>query len=313
MLYDEARGEIICHNCGLVAEHKMHSQQPEWRAYTAEEEKMKSRASTSSTNLDKQVSTTIIRKERRDSYGTMLNPKIQAKYTRLSRVNGRTYDKKSRKLNSALMELKRIKSHLDLSRDINEAALFLYHLALEKNMIKGRSVIGMMSAAIYLACRKKEAPITLKEIAEVAGLSTKELGRSIRVFLQNLKISTICHDPIILVNGLGEKLGLTMYTQRIAIEHLRKAKEQRATIGKVPMSLAASAIYIATIQTGERRTQQQISHSSGITPVTIRNRVRNLVEVLELSDFKVKRGAGAKAVVIKNPALWVRNQREKIS
>ena len=309
--YDDNRGEIICHNCGLVIQQHIQSCRPEWRAYTREEEQMKSRVGLPSFSLEKHISKTIIRKERRDSYGKKLNPVSRAKFARLSDVNGRIYDQKSRKLKTALIELNRIKSHLHLSKDVSEAALLIYEIALDRNMIKGRSVIGMISGAIYLACRKKNYPITLKEIADVADISTKDLGRNVRIFLQNMNIQTINHDPTILVNKLGEKLGLTMYTQRIAIEILQEAKEKHATIGKVPMSLAASAIYIASLKTGERRTQQQISNSSGITPVTIRNRVRNLVEVLAISDFKVKRGAGAKPVVIKNPPQWVRHQRKK--
>ncbi|MFW9902740.1 MAG: transcription initiation factor IIB family protein [Candidatus Thorarchaeota archaeon] len=309
ILYDESRGDVICDNCGLVIQQHIHSRRQEWRAFSREEEQLKSRVGIPSYGLDKKLTKTIIKKESRDSFGTSLSPRSRAKYARLSNVNGRIYDKKSRKLKNALTELKRIRSHLNFSKDVSEAAIYLYQLALDKDMIKGRSVIGMISAAIYLACRKKRAPITLKEIAEVAGISSKDLGRGIRVFLQNMSIQTMSHDPIILINRLSEKLGLTMYTQKVAVEILQAAKEKHATIGKVPMSLAASAIYIATIKTGERRTQQQISNSSGITPVTIRNRVRNLVEVLALSDFKIKRGAGAKPVVIENPPQWVRRQQ----
>ncbi len=47
------------------------------------------------------------------------------------------------------------------------------------------------------------------------------------------------------------------------------------------MSLAAAALYISTIQTGERRTQQEIATIAKITPVTIRNRFKELVKILD--------------------------------
>lgn len=309
MLFDEPRGEIVCKNCGLVSKSRMYSQTPEWRAYSAEEEKLKSRAGFSPSPLEKDISQTVLGDKRRDSYGRALDHTAQVKYNRLAHVDEQIHNNLIRNLRSALIELKRIKSHLNLASDVCETAAYLYRLALNKNLIKGRSVIGMMSAALYLACRKKKIPLTIKDIAEVAGLSSKDLGRNIRVFLRYITINGICPDPETMIDSLGEKLGLTMYSRKVAIEVLRKAKEKRVTIGKAPMTLAASTIYIATVLTGERRTQQNIAELSRTTPVTIRNRVRELVTVLKIENFSVKRGAGAKPVVIKNPTKWVKKQR----
>ncbi len=308
MLYDEPRGEIICEDCGLVANSVIFSREPEWRAYNSEEEKSKVRVGLPTSVLNNREMRTIIGGKTKDSYGKTLDTATQAKFARLSQMDERIQDRTTRNLKSALMELKRIKSHLNLSDDVSETAVLLYRLALDKDLIKGRSVIGMISAATYLACRKKNAAITLKDTAEIANISTKELGRCIRIFLQNINISNTCPDPVTLINRLGENLGLTMYTRKIAIDILVEAREKRLTMGKIPMSLAAAAIYIASIQTGERRTQQQIATPARTTPVTIRNRFKELAKGLGLSHFEVKRGAAAKPVVIENPTSWVRKQ-----
>lgn len=310
MLYDEPRGEIICEDCGLVANSVIFSREPEWRAYNSEEEKSKVRVGLPTSVLNNREMRTVIGGKTKDSYGKTLDTATQAKFARLSQMDERIQDRTTRNLKSALMELKRIKSHLNLSDDVSETAVLLYRLALNKDLIKGRSVIGMISAATYLACRKKNAAITLKDTAEIANISTKELGRCIRIFLQNINISNTCPDPVTLINRLGENLGLTMYTRKIAIDILVEAREKRLTMGKIPMSLAAAAIYIASIQTGERRTQQQIATPARTTPVTIRNRFKELAKGLGLSHFEVKRGAAAKPVVIENPTSWVRKQRQ---
>lgn len=311
MLHDSHRGEIICEDCGLVANSVFFSREPEWRAYNSEEERMKVRVGLPTSPLNNREMRTIIGGKTRDSYGKTLNTATQAKFARLSQMDERIQDRETRNLKSALMELKRIKSHLSISDDIGETAVLFYKMALKKDLIKGRSVIGMMSAAIYLACRKKNSAITLKDTAEVANISTKELGRCIRIFLQNININNTSPDPVSLVNRLGEDLGLTMYTRKAAIDILSEAKERRLTMGKIPMSLAAAAIYIASVQTGERRTQQQIAIPARTTPVTIRNRFKELAKGLGLNNFEVKRGAAAKPVVIKNPASWVLKQRNK--
>ena len=60
MLYDDQRGEIICSECGLVANSAMCSQEPEWRAYNAEEVKTKSRVGLQTSILNNQSLSTVI-------------------------------------------------------------------------------------------------------------------------------------------------------------------------------------------------------------------------------------------------------------
>ena len=46
--------------------------------------------------------------------------------------------------------------------------------------------------------------------------------------------------------------------------------------------MAAAAIYIASVQCGERRTQREVAEVAGVTEVTIRNRYKELTEKLNL-------------------------------
>ncbi|EQD48835.1 Transcription factor TFIIB, cyclin-related domain protein, partial [mine drainage metagenome] len=45
---------------------------------------------------------------------------------------------------------------------------------------------------------------------------------------------------------------------------------------------SAAAIYIASLQCGERRTQREVAEVAGVTEVTIRNRYKELTEKLNL-------------------------------
>jgi transcription initiation factor TFIIB len=59
------------------------------------------------------------------------------------------------------------------------------------------------------------------------------------------------------------------------------------TSGKDPAGIAASAIYIATLTTGQTRTQGEVSKASGITEVTIRKRYKEMIKKL---DLQIKNG-----------------------
>ena len=56
-----------------------------------------------------------------------------------------------------------------------------------------------------------------------------------------------------------------------------------ASAGKDQMGLAASILYIACKETGEFKTQKDMAKASGVTKVTIRNRIRDLAKNLNLA------------------------------
>ena len=70
---------------------------------------------------------------------------------------------------------------------------------------------------------------------------------------------------------------------------------QRETLsaGKDPMGLAASVLYLASLNTGENITQANIADAAGVTEVTIRNRVKDLKkQLLQNNDNNNKKIQG---------------------
>ncbi|MFX0202279.1 MAG: hypothetical protein ACFFCW_39710, partial [Candidatus Hodarchaeota archaeon] len=56
------------------------------------------------------------------------------------------------------------------------------------------------------------------------------------------------------------------------------------------------------VKTGERRTQHQIAKAANTTPVTIRNRFKELEKKLKIKNLRVKRGAAA--IPVYKPSSW---------
>ena len=84
-------------------------------------------------------------------------------------------------------------SALGLPRNVRETAAVVYRDAVDKNLIRGRSIEGVAAAALYAACRQCSVPRTLDEIAEVSRVSRKEIGRTYRFISRELASS--CSRP----------------------------------------------------------------------------------------------------------------------
>ncbi|MHA1372173.1 MAG: transcription initiation factor IIB [Promethearchaeota archaeon] len=284
--FDRTRGEKICGNCGLVLEEKNIDTGPEWRSFSSQEEKERARTGspTTLTVHDKGLSTMIDWRDK-DAHGNKLDPQMRAKIYRIRKwqIRTRVHSSIDRNLALAMSELDRLSSQLSIPRGVKEAAAMIYRKAIEKKLVRGRSIEAMIAASIYAACRSRKIPRTLEEITKFSRMSKKEIGRCYRLLLRELGIRIPLASPIDFITRFGAELKVSGIAQRKAIKILEQAKKLGITIGKDPTGLAAAALYISTLKEGERRTQREIAEVAHVTEVTVRNRYKELAEFLQIS------------------------------
>jgi transcription initiation factor TFIIB len=233
---------------------------------------------------DKGLSTMISRVNK-DAYGRAIKASQRAAIYRMRKWQFRSiaHSSKHRNLLTAMRELERLASQLGVPRETRETAALIYRKALNKHLVRGRTINGMIAASLYLACRKHKIPRQLDEITDEAPLKRKELALCVRRILQHLRISVPVSSPRNLIPRLCADLGLFGKTVRTAISIIDKAKEKGITIGKAPGGLAAAALYIAGIIEDDRRTQREIAKTANVTEVTIRNRYKDIVKQLGIT------------------------------
>jgi transcription initiation factor TFIIB len=275
--------EIVCMDCGFVVAAKIADRGPEWRAFDDEQRSKRTRvgAPLTYTIHDKGLSTTIDWHDR-DIYGKSLSPGQKAQVYRLRKWQRRirVSDATERNLAFALSEITKISNNLNLPKNILETASVIYRKAVKEKLIRGRSIQGVTSAALYLACRQCGLPRTLDEIAQASTVHKKEVGRSYRFLIKELNYSIPPLKPSQYITKFSNQLTMQGKVEEIAHKILASAKELKLTSGRGPTGIAAAASYIASVLTGERKTQREIAEIAQVTEVTIRNRYKELVERL---------------------------------
>lgn len=283
--HDYKRAELVCEDCGLVIDEAFIDTGPEWRAFDDEQREKRARtgAPMTMTQHDKGL-TSVIGSDDRDSYGSPLSSSKQQQFYRLKKWQrrARLSDSNERNMALALGEINRMSSQLDIPQSIQETASMIYRQATKEDLIRGRSIEGVSGAALYIACRHINVPRTLDEIAEVARIPKKELGRTFRFIAQELDINMMPASPMDYVPRFCSKLGASQEVSKEADEILRKASEIGITSGRSPTSIAAAAIYIAGLRCGVSITQREVAEATCTTEVTVRNRYKELAEELDL-------------------------------
>ena len=293
---DPVRGEKICARCGLVIEENIIDTSQEWRAFDDEQKARRARtgAPLTPTKHDKGL-TTEIGKGTGEIFKVV--PEKRAQYYRLAKWQKRLVESKDRNLSFAFSELQRLVSFLGLPKGVHEEVARKYEEAVDKGLVRGRSMESVIAALLYAVCRELGTPRALEEIADASGVDKREIGRTYRYIARSLNIKILPASPEEYIPRFASLLGLSDRVQARAIQILKKAKKHDITSGKGPRGVAAAAVYIAAVLEGEKKTQREIADAVGVTEVTIRNRFKELVEklgIVEEIEKKVKEMEGEK-------------------
>ena len=278
-MFDQESGEVVCTNCGFVVETKLADRGPEWRAFTPGQQTKRARAGAPYTFTihDKGLSTKI---DWRDIRGFPPEKKAQLhrlrRWQRRSRVSSST----ERTLAFALSDMYRMADALNLPKNILETASVIYRKANKKRLNRGRSIQGMVVAAMYLACRQCGLVRTLNEMAQASGINKKEVGRYYRFLVKKLGYSVPSVKAEDYVARLCNELAIHGKVEEVAYKILKAARKLRLTSGRGPIGAAAAASYLASTVVGERRTQREVAEAVDVTEVTIRNRYKEMMEKL---------------------------------
>ncbi|HEX5457390.1 MAG TPA: transcription initiation factor IIB [Candidatus Nitrosotalea sp.] len=284
LVTDSIRGEVICASCGEVVTDKTEDL-TEQKSFTYDGYNASTRTGLGSTlSIHDKGLSTIIGHTDKDASGNFISPYMKYTFNRL-----RTWDTRSksssteRNLRSAFVIMGAIQPKLDVSDAIVERAAYLYRKALTKNIIRGRTISGMILSALYVACRESGVPRTLQDVSDAGNISFKDLSRHYRVFVKTLELQVGSLDPSEFVSKIGTSVGISEKAKRDALDIIEKSKQKRIVDGKNPVSLAATALFLASILNGERVTQDKIAKASGISTVTIRNVAKIIRKNLEAS------------------------------
>lgn len=277
------KGEIICRDCGIVVEDKMVEFGQEWREFDSEGEReggggRGAGAPMTYTQYDRGLGTEVGQK----ADLLQLASKDRNKFFRLRKWQYRISTAIERNLKLALAELKRVSSFLKLPRSVEEEAAMIYTQAVQRGLVRGRSMESVVAGALYAACRRHEVPRTLDELSEASGIEKKEIGRTYRFVTRELGIKILPSNPADYIARFASSLKLAPETQSKAVEILERAQSSELTSGRGPTGIAAASLYVSALIHGEKRTQREVADVAGVTEVTIRNRYKELLEKLNL-------------------------------
>jgi transcription initiation factor TFIIB len=283
---DPDTGELIRKDTGEVISDNTISQEKEWRSFDMEEGENRARVGTpTSLAFHDMGLSTKIGKEATDATGNVIDAATRTRMGRLRMWNSRSqsHSATERNLQKAFSMLSRIKDRLGLPNHVTEKAAYTYRKAQERGLIRGDTIGSVLAASIYAAARQSGVLRTLEDISEVSDIKPGEVARSYRRIISELDIKVPLIDLRKYIVKVANNLNFDEKIKRRALEFMEQAQKNNLVVGKDPISMAASILYLVNIAERKPRTQAEIAKAAGVTEVTVRNRSKELRKKLNVS------------------------------
>jgi len=281
---DSERGEIVCGGCGLILLQNMADASYENNGYSSENFMKLSRTgpATSLTMNDRGLSTVI--GSNKDSTGKSLSSKTKYEFNRLRTWDQRSKSRKTASLSKAFTLLHGMKTKLGISNNVVENAAYIYRKVVSAKLTRGRTMASLIAASLYAACRENNIPRTLDDIADAGNIERRILSRDLRTIIKKLELNLNQYDTSSFISKISNNMNLREKTKRDAFKILDLCEKEQITAGKHPVAQAAASLYISCIMNGEKISQKKFAVESGISDVTIRNRVNLIKKTLKLIE-----------------------------
>ena len=283
VITDSERGEIVCGGCGLILVQNT-SDTYESNGYTLEGFMKLARTgpATSLTMYDKGLSTII--GTNKDFSGNTLSSKTKYKFNRLRTWDQRSKSKNIASLSKAFTLLHGMKTKLGIPDNVVENAAYIYRKIVSAKLTRGRTMVSLISASLYAACRENGIPRTLDDIANAGNIERRILSRDLRTIIRKLGLNLKQYNTASFISKISNNMNLKENIKRDAFEILRRCEKEQITAGKHPVAQAAASLYISCIMNGENISQKKFSIESGVSDVTIRNRSVLIKKTLKLFE-----------------------------
>ena len=289
---DIQNGEIICSGCGVVVDDQIADFGPETISSNFEDKMKLARATGQTTYSQHDLGiTTEISISSKDFSGKTINREVAGQMNNLRKWQQRVRvsSPKERRLANVLAKMGETCDGLSLSRNVLETASMIYRNLDGHIDVKGKSVVCITAATIYMACKQCEVVRSLEEIcrgicpAKDVKSKTKLAARYYRTMV--MEMGQI-HAPVVTMDKYISKIANMTQTEvrveRLALEIAEKTKDSSIADGKAPNGIAAAYLYVASVLLGQNVLQRDVSSVSGVTEVTIRNRCKEILTCYKL-------------------------------
>tara|TARA_B110000495_G_scaffold167425_1_gene153905 strand:- start:326 stop:1237 length:912 start_codon:yes stop_codon:yes gene_type:complete len=271
--------ELVCGKCGVVTAEKYSDDTWDYdvgefgttgRTGPPENRMMTQSSSISTTGKD--ASGHYLKGEARDM------AKRITVWDKRQKSNGR------KTITIANTEITRLCQVLKINESVKQRGAAIFRECEKHKMMRGRTTTVFSAACLYAASREEGTSKTLTDFTNACYARRSDISAYYRLIVQTLDLHPNIMSPVSYISRIGSNTipPINVKTQRRAIKLISLLSNKE---GKDPVGLAAASLYYCCCLKGWDYTQRTIAMAAGITEVTIRNRIKDMMkQIKDMTD-----------------------------
>lgn len=256
-------GEIICNDCGFVVADAIPRQEEEFEGQVQHT----ARPTTSSA-------------------GTGVIPTLKGRKVK----KGWVVSHREGIVHRAWQCIDGVASHLKIPESIIKESIRIFKIVHSKDLCVGRVMKPIALACLYVACKTYEYPRKIEDVAEWGMADKKDIMNAYKMIKKNIDVNIPLVDLQEYVMKTASDMGFRSGRMGYIIDIYNRIKKKGLTSGKNPKSLAAVVLFITSKVYNMGLTQRQIAQTTGVIELTVRKRVKEIVEKLDDKEITVAVG-----------------------
>ena len=193
-------------------------------------------------------------------------------------VHGHQGESRYQTIEKTKRRMHKIAIKLDIQDHITGQAVQYFKLALSKNFVKGRRSQYVVSACLYLACRKNQTRHMLMDFAEAIYVNVYAIGATYLQLIKSLGVVNIpIVDPSLYIQKFVAQLEFdhegSKSVMNDAIRIVQRMGKDWLHQGRRPAGIAAASLIIAMNMNNYRRSRAQIVQIAKVAEETVQRRL----------------------------------------
>lgn len=181
--------------------------------------------------------------------------------------------------NGHLGRLRAMHDKLGLPESVFERAAGIYKRTTTVRDCRGRHLMSIMTASLYLACREADAPRTLRDLNGVSGLPVKAISKHVRFILERENMTVRQYSLPRLITRAANTIGISPVCRRDAID-VAAGLDGSYLAGKNPLVLAAALLYVVAARRAEKCSAEKAANTFNVSEAGVRHRASELREII---------------------------------
>jgi transcription initiation factor TFIIB len=166
-------------------------------------------------------------------------------------------------------ELSKLMGGLSVPKPVVDRSISICCEVVAKKLIRKRPLSVIAASSSYAACREGNSPVTLKELAAAIHAAPEDVGRCYILIRDKLHLVPPSPSGPAYATKVAARVQASEEATTLSVEVEKRASAEGFDV-RSPMTMAAAAVYLACLATGEEVRQSDVAEAAGVSVISMR-------------------------------------------